>query len=75
MSVCGNFFPFLTTIEDLLQRARERVPILVSENERFTKLESMVCVLLCSHLNVVVNLRRIHSKNRLALFLFDWKKT
>lgn len=41
MSVCGNFFPFLTTIEDLLQRARERVPILVSENERFTKLESM----------------------------------
>jgi hypothetical protein len=75
VSVCGNFFPFLTTIEDLLQRARERVPILVSENERFTKLESMVCVLLCSHLNVVVNLRRIHSKNRLALFLFDWKKT
>lgn len=41
MSVCGNFFPFLTTTEDLLQRARERVPILVSENERFTKLESM----------------------------------
>jgi hypothetical protein len=41
VSVCGNFFPFLTTIEDLLQQARESVPILVSENERFTKLESM----------------------------------
>lgn len=75
MSVCGNFFPFVTTIEDLLQQARERLPILVSENEHFTKLESMVCVLLCSHLNVVVNLRRIHSKNRLAPFIFDWEKT
>jgi hypothetical protein len=75
VSVCGNFFPFVTTIEDLLQQASERLPILVSENEHFTKLESMVCVLLCSHLNVVVNLRRIHSKYRLAPFVFDWKKT